>query len=269
MARVSVVPTAGDDRAAPTWATGPCPRYSDHLALLIAQRPGRTKGERTRALLKYGAVRVLDDVGYRAMRVSDICEVAGVAAATFYLYFENKEAITRGVLAEYIDAAMTMMIAPRDGDASAFAAIRAAHLRWIEVTCANAGLTRCILQLGDEAADFRDLVNAANRRWSELVAQAVLRDQSDSAAYRDTALFAAYALGGMMDELARKLVIHPDPALVALQERTAPTYEELADFLAVVWYRALYGASPRERPTSDAARSLMSLGQPSSRGDRP
>lgn len=233
--------------------------YADYLAHQIATEPKRRKGDRTRTLLKYGAVKVLDSVGYHAMRVSDICDAVGVAAATFYLYFENKEAITRVVLTDYIEAAMTMM-ANGPAEASAFAAIRAANLKWIKITYANAGLTRCILQLGDEAPDFRDLVHSSNRRWYEAIAQSLLHDQVDGAAQRDVALLTAYALGGMMDEMARKLVIHPDPMLVALKDRLAESEEDLAEFLAVLWYRALHGSVPDNQDMGAAARSAAKLG---------
>jgi AcrR family transcriptional regulator len=233
-------------------------RYADYLEYMIEAAPKRTKGERTKDMLKFGAIKVLDDVGYHAMRVSDICEAAGVAAATFYLYFDNKEQVTQVVLAEYLDAAMEMM-AVRPESKGAFAAIRASHLKWIEVMYANAGLMRCILQLGDEVSDFSDLAHRANKHWYERIAQSVLRDHGEGAVSPDVALLAAYALGSMMDELARKLVIHPDPALVELKERTAPSNADLADFLAVLWYQALYGPVPRDAKLARAARSAVAL----------
>ena len=61
-------------------------RYADYLDYQIKNAPKRTKGARTKDALKLGAIKVLDDVGYHAMRLSDICEVAGVSGATFYLY---------------------------------------------------------------------------------------------------------------------------------------------------------------------------------------
>src|ERR1700712_3561887 len=65
-------------------------RYADFLDDRIANEPKRTKGARTRDALKLGAIKMLDSVGYHAMRVSDICDAAGVSGATFYLYFTNK-----------------------------------------------------------------------------------------------------------------------------------------------------------------------------------
>ncbi|TPE61374.1 TetR/AcrR family transcriptional regulator [Sandaracinobacter neustonicus] len=233
-------------------------RYADYLAHLIETAPKQTKGERTRDKLKFGAIQVLDEVGYHAMRVSDICDAAGVAAATFYLYFDNKEQVTSVVLGECLEASMKMM-ATRHSGKSAFEAIRASNMKWVQVTAANAGLMRCILQLGDEVEEFRNLSNAANKKWYERIAQSILREHG-TALPHDVALLSAYALGSMMDELARKLLIHPDPALVDLQLRVAPSHEDLADYLSVLWHQALYGRIPADidlRPAAAAATALV------------
>src|SRR5258708_20412131 len=75
-------------------------RYADRLQHQIANAPKPTKGERTKDALKLGAIRVLDDVGFHAMRVSDICSAASVGLATFYLYFDHNSDITLTALSE-------------------------------------------------------------------------------------------------------------------------------------------------------------------------
>ena len=46
-----------------------------------AEAPAKRKGERTRALLKAAAAQLLERGGYRALRVTDINEKAGVSNA--------------------------------------------------------------------------------------------------------------------------------------------------------------------------------------------
>ena len=70
------------------------------------------------------------------------------------------------------------------------------------------------------------------------------------------ALLAAYALGAMMDEMARKLLVHPDPALSALADKITPNDGDMADFFAVLWHQALYGAPPPESSITGAAKAL-------------
>lgn len=236
-------------------------RYADFLEHQIANAPKRTKGARTKDALKLGAIRVLDDVGYHAMRVSDICEAAGVALATFYLYFTNKSDITLQVLSEYLEQGMGMM-AMREGARTPFESIRAANLRWLQGIRANAGLSRCITQLGDEEPGFRELAHRVNRQWYERIAQSFVRRFPQGAVSEEVALLAAYSLGAMMDEMARKLVVYPDPALLTLAARIAPSDAEIADFLTVLWHRALYGGAPEAPDLGQAARAICELRPP-------
>lgn len=221
----------------------PFVRYADHLQHEILHSPKPTKGARTKDQLKLAAIRVLDDVGYHAMRVSDICEAAEVGGATFYLYFKNKTAITLEVLSEFSDYTNSLMSSSYAAP-SAFESIRDGNIRWLRMVRANAGLMRCTLQLGDEEPTFSALVNEMNRRWYQRIAASVVRHFPAGAVSDDAALLAAYALGSMMDELIRKLLVYPDPSLAALVERFAPSDEALSDFLSVLWHQALYARVP-------------------------
>lgn len=223
-------------------------RYAEHLEHQIRHAPKSTKGARTKDQLKLAAIRVLDEVGYHAMRVSDICEAAGVGGATFYLYFKNKAAITLEVLAEFSDYT-TELLSMTPGESNAFESIRTGNLRWLQAVRANAGLVRCTLQLGDDEPAFQQLVNQMNHRWYERIAHSVLRNYPRGAVSPELGLLAAYSLGSMMDELIRKLLVYPDPALQQLVDRVAPSDEALADFLSVLWHQALYGRAPQ--PTGD------------------
>ena len=113
--------------------------------------------------------------------------------------------------------------------------------------------------LGDEVEGFRNLAHASNRQWYERVARAILRDHPNTAIPFEVALFASYALGSMMDELARKLVILPDPAFVSLTRMIAPNREVLAQLLSVMWHHALYGAVPDQESLPRSAREMAAL----------
>ena len=53
----------------------------------------RSQGKKTRAKLLDAGMRVLAERGYQATRVDDIVRVADTSHGTFYLYFENKDAL--------------------------------------------------------------------------------------------------------------------------------------------------------------------------------
>lgn len=239
-------------------AAGPILRYADYLQHEITHAPKRTKGERTKEALKLGAIRVLDDVGYHAMRVFDLCEVAEVGSATFYLYFENKADITLQVLSDYLAHGVDLL-PEREAGTTIFETICASNLRWLEIGRANAGLLRCVLQLGDEEPGFRELIHRSNRAWYERIALSISRRTPDGTISEDAALLAAYCLGAMMDEMARKLIVYPDPHLLELISRTTPTDAQIAEFFAVLWHRSLYGGIPIKGALAPAARSVADL----------
>lgn len=53
----------------------------------------RSKGERTRALLRSSAAGVFAELGYQNTRVDDIVAAASLSHGAFYRYFEDKEAV--------------------------------------------------------------------------------------------------------------------------------------------------------------------------------
>lgn len=227
-----------------------------------ADRP-RTKGERTRERIRLAAIDVLNAIGYRDMKVSDVCEAAGISPPVLYLYFENKLALTEEVLRDFLESFMAG--AGPAGHASArspYEAIYAANLNWIAAARANAGLIRCLLQFADEVPEFADLFAEANRRWYERIARATIARFARIEIDERQVTLAAYALGGMMDEMVRKLFAAHDPGLAALAGEIARDDAELARFLSILWYRALFAADPEGvdnalAPLADAAKRRL------------
>ncbi len=66
-----------------------------------ARRPQRA-GRAGAGALKEAATRVLERVGYRQMRVSDVTGEAGVATGLFYHYFPDLKALTIEVLGDFM-----------------------------------------------------------------------------------------------------------------------------------------------------------------------
>ncbi len=232
-------------------------RYRDILEQRQLSAAGRRKGERTRDRLKLAAIDLLDETGYREMRIADVCERADVSTATFYLYYQNKTEITVEVLREFMDTIFG--VAETDGPyQSSFEAIYGANLGWIRTVKANAGLLRCLLQVGDQAPEFAEVSQSINHLWYRRVASSIRRSLNDeSEAGADLSLVLAYALGSMMDELCRRLFVAHDQHLVELIARVAPTDEALAELIGVIWYRAVYCSDPPGVKTRPAAQLLL------------
>lgn len=180
------------------------------------------------------------------MRVTDVTEVAEIAEGSFYVYFKDKTEATLAVLTDLLNDFFSLE-APRDGAAprTAYDSIRLANRRWIAVCRANAGLMRCILQVGDEAPEFAQLSQRANAIWYERVAMGAKRRRGDDS---PAPLLAAYLLGGMMDELVRKLIVYPDADFLALLHRSGLDDEGVADASSLIWLRVLH---PEDRMPAD------------------
>jgi len=92
------------------------------------------------------------------------------------------------------------------------------------------------------------LSNDANHRWYARIAASVLSRFPAAKEERDAVRLAVYALGGMMDELVRRLFAAHDPHLETLVHQVTPDDERLAAFLSILWHRALYRADPSDMP---------------------
>lgn len=214
--------------------------YIEYLERSFAESPPKRKGERTRERIKIAAAKCLQNLGYIAMRVTDVTEVAEIAEGSFYVYFKDKSDVSLAVLTDLMDNFFALE-ASREGGRSAYDSIRLANRRWIAVCRANAGLMRCILQVGDETPEFAQLSQRANAVWYERVAMGARRRRGEETA---APLLAAYLLGGMMDELVRKLIVYPDADLAAVLKRMELDDDGVADASSLIWLRVLHPGEP-------------------------
>jgi hypothetical protein len=106
---------------------------------------------------------------------------------------------------------------------------------------------------------FAELYREANRLWCEQVVKVTPERYLPRRSDRKVVLLAVHCLGAMMDELGRELADGPDSLLSAIAADVAPEDAGLADFLSVIWYRVLYGATPDERIKGWAGRALARL----------
>lgn len=227
--------------------------FVDYLENRLSEAPPKQKGLRTRERLKLATAKVLEQRGYHAMRVIDITESAGVAEGSFYVYFKDKTEAAQTVLTALLEEFFPLLAdAPPSG--TPFDSIRYTNRQWIAVSRANSGLIRCILQLGDEIPEFSTLAQRTNRLWFERIAHRVTRQGSGLSARH--ALLLAYLLGAMMDELVRKLIIHPDPGLLALLGEIGAEDTLLADAASLIWLRILYPNAPAPVDLPDTAAIL-------------
>jgi TetR/AcrR family transcriptional regulator, transcriptional repressor for nem operon len=233
--------------------------FAQHLKAEIENKGPLKKGQRTKMALRLAIIALLDEVGYHELKLADVCQQANIAPGSFYAYFTDKRELTLSVLDDFLECAYALLFLPEEGPAKTpFEAIYFANLRWIQLVRANSGLMRCLLQLSDQEPDFASRYNTISHRLHLAVGVNVLRRNNGSDDTLPDATLLAYALGSMMDEIVRKLVVHQNAQLIRVMDECQADDQSLAEMLALIWYRSIYNANP-ELVESRLTRSLIAL----------
>jgi len=211
------------------------------------------KGAQTRERIKIATAKTLEAMGYHSMRIVDITECAGISEGSFYVYFTDKKDASLTTLSTFI-ADFIDFVAPPGAVHAPFESIRAANRRWFKICRANAGLMRCIFQLGDDDADFDRLVQRARRQWYERISRNIRFDRRHSDG--KAVLLTIYFLGSMMDEIVRKMIVFPDSDFNDLLEEWNADDASIADAASLIWMRVF---DPSAKPPNDLAPAAQDI----------
>jgi TetR/AcrR family transcriptional regulator, transcriptional repressor for nem operon len=236
--------------------------FAEHLSELAEKGGPMRKGQRTQLALRLALIGLLDDVGYHALKLADVCQRANIAPGSFYAYFSDKRELTLSVLDDFLEFAYAQLFLPDDHQPTTrFEAIYFANLRWFQLVRANSGMTRCVLQLSDQEGEFAGRYNTISHRLHLAIGTNLLRSSGGTDDKLPAATLMAYALGSMMDEIVRKLVIQQNAQLMRVMDDCQAEDESLAEMLALIWYRAIFNDNP-DHVERDLTRSIMALTQP-------
>lgn len=218
---------------------GPIGRYSDYLQAQLRSRSFGSKGERTRYRLKVAATKTLQESGFQDFKVADVCRRAHVALGTFYVYFPDKGAIAAEVLLDFGDALyqQAQNIARGSSD---FEAILLTNQFFVAAYQRNAGLIRCLIQLEDQAPEFRRQWHGRRLQWLARIARSIARRSGQGEIAESLCMQIAYALEGMVFQYLYDVFVRCDPIL----SRNAGRSAHIAELLSVLWYRAVYCEDP-------------------------
>ncbi len=218
--------------------------FRDWLVGQQEQVKGRRKGERTRDRIRLATVDLLNESGYRELRVSDVCERAAITPPVLYLYFSSKQALVEDVLREFLDR-FTQQRGRRTAH-TAYDSIYDANLRWLNWAKANSGLIQCLFEFSGEIPEFASLYAKANHEWHLRTAQSLMRRFPPPGVDLPALHLTIIALGGMMDDMTRKLYSMPDEHTVSLVKNIGGDVAGLARFLSGIWFNALYPQQLRQ-----------------------
>jgi AcrR family transcriptional regulator len=165
--------------------------------------PASARGARTRGALVAAAREIFERDGFLDARITDITERAGVAAGSFYTYFNRKE----DALAAVMEDVEEEMLHPRirevaDGE-HPIGVIEAANRAYLAAYRRNAKLMALMEQVSHVDEDFRRLRLRRARAFTQRNARALIRLQQQGLA--DPGLdpqLAARALSAMVSRIA-------------------------------------------------------------------
>ncbi len=208
---------------------------TDFAALLQRDTCGKRKSDRTRASLMAATCILLADRTPDMLRVSDICNSAGVAHGTFYTYFSDMRRLLDALLQAFVAHVQQAMQAA--GKTCTDDRVRATTALYVALFERNPGLMRCLVSGFDSFPEAAARFQALNRAWAETVADAASRKlaRSGQSVPRDELLRRAHALGGMVDQYLVTLHFNRDAALAELSQDR----EAVIQTLTYIWRRGM------------------------------
>ncbi len=202
--------------------------------------PQTQRGNQTREKLKEATIRVLERIGYRAMRLSDIAAEAGVNVSLLYHYFSGKSDLTHEILLELLHSQQVQDLSGIPQTSDPFESIVRANKVMVGTYSRTPGLMRCLLHFDEEEAEFSELYRKVSVDWSHKISKDIAKRCPGVTLSEQQRLMIAYSLGGMVDNFLFELYVDRNPTLV--QAFASP--DEVAHFLAIIWYRTIYLANP-------------------------
>ncbi len=212
----------------------------DYPQILLDEQtrsPARRKGERTKQSLIWACANLLNQMGYQELRVADICGLAKVSSAAFYLYFENKSDITEVTLEAFSTAIFEALMSDTPRELDHKTALYEANLVWLKIAQLNAGLMRCVLQVSFEIPKFAEFYDNLNSDYIKRVARNIAKRANISETQAQRLVF---ALSSMTDEFTRRLLNDVESSLDSIIQKEHTSETELAEFLSNIWYKAIY-----------------------------
>jgi AcrR family transcriptional regulator len=190
------------------------------------------KGARTRVGLLIAGAGFLADNQLDALTVSAICQRAGVAHGTFYLYFKDQNQMIGTLLGKFVDFLQIRMreAARQKGDR-----VRNTTAAYFALFSANPGLMKCLVVGIDAFPEAAKAYHRLNNDWARIVVRAQLKNREHDRADEADLIRRAYALGGMVDHYLTALFVTEDPWLADVSKDP----EAVIDTLTSLWKKGI------------------------------
>ena len=224
-------------------------RFTERRASVKPLAALNPRGLRSRERLKRAARDLLNERGFRNVRVQDVGERAGVATGLFYRYFHDLREIV-GEIAQDFFAELLADVNPAEASEHRYDWIYDNLSNVVRRFAQNPGILACLFGLAGDYAEFDKIWKENAHRWNLRVAQYLQREIRCDAAH---ARRMGFMLGAMTEGVVYQALIRRTEDLVEMGGRP----EDIADVLAVMWYRAIFLEDPPRARLRPAGRRLV------------
>lgn len=182
------------------------------------------------------------------MRIQDVTERAGVAAGLFYRYFHDLREVVHELSSEFMDQLNAETGSLTDA-AHPYDQIYERHLLAVTLFAQNPGIVRCLFQHDGDYPEFGQVWKTAAHEWNLQVANFLRRSIGVSKAQAE---HMAFVLGAMTEGVFFQYLIRHTEDLSEIGGEP----EDIAEMIAVMWYRTIFLESPPAAKLR-SARSLL------------
>ena len=204
---------------------------------LISDAKTLKKRDRTQAQLYNASCDLLNSTPLSLLKVSQICQKAGVAHGTFYIYFPSRQDFVASLLLRFVQYLQTTMHQPSIPDETN--TVRTTTSAYYQLFAQNTGLMKCLINHHDEFPGSLEAFQKLNREWATIVVDASERKLAEAGragkVSRNELFRRAYALGGMVDQYLSALLLDQDPTLAKVSENN----QKVIETLSLIWERSM------------------------------
>ncbi len=216
------------------------------------------RGLRSRERLKRAARELLNEHGYSKLRVQDVTARAGVASGLFYRYFHDLREVVEDISRDFFAELLTD-VDPESPSEHRYDWIFDNLSNVVGRFARNPGILACLFGLAGDYAEFDRIWKENAHRWNLRVAAYLKREIGCDAAQ---ARRMGFMLGAMTEGVVYQALIRQTEDLLEMGGKP----EDIADVLAVMWYRAIYLEDPpRERLRPAGLRLIGGASKPNRR----
>lgn len=194
------------------------------------------RGLRSRNRLKDAAREVLNESGYRNLRVQDVTERAGVASGLFYRYFHDLREIVGEIASDFFEVLISNT-GTLEVSGDPYDWIYGNHCYVVERFAENPEILACLFGLAGDYEEFDAIWKKNAHSWNLQVAD-FLRSEAGFGKARAERM--GYVLGAMTEGVIYQSLIRHTEDLYTLGSHPS----DIAEIIAVMWYRAIFLREP-------------------------